>query len=90
MKRAKIKEDAPRIFWEETLKTFRRAERIPETYREFKKRLEELAGKVFEIEREYDDRIQLKYPPELVERLPTGEVITGIDVEKKLVEVVGD
>jgi hypothetical protein len=88
MKKAKIKKGAGRIFWEQTLETFRRPELIPETYREFKRRLEQLEGVVMDVEKEYNDRIVLKYPPEFVERLPEGRVVTEIDVEKKLVEEV--
>lgn len=84
--KAKIKKDAPEIFWKQTLEIFRRPEFIPKAYRDFKKKLEELAEKEFEVEKEYNNRVVLKYPPELIERLPTGELVTAIDLEKKLIE----
>jgi hypothetical protein len=87
MKWARIKEGASKIFWEKVLKTFRRPELIPPSYREFKNKLEKLEGKVLEVEKEYDDRVVLKYPPEFIEKLPEGGIVSAIDVEKDLVEL---
>jgi len=87
IKIAKIKKDAPEIFWKDTLEVFRKPENVPESYRRFKEKLKNLIGIPLEVEKEYNDRIVLKYPEWLIEKLPTGELVTAIDLEKKLVEV---
>jgi hypothetical protein len=66
MKKAKIRIDASRIFFKRAL--------------ELKDLLKNLEGKVLEVEKEYDDRVVLRY------QKPDGSVAT-IDIEKDLVEL---
>ena len=78
--KAKIKADASLTVSREMRKLYRNSPFPPEL-RRYLERLRELAGKELEVIGEYSNRIVLKYPK------PIDNVI-GIDVEKRLVEIV--
>ena len=61
---------------------------MPKEAREYSIKISELEGKVFDVGREYDERIVLRYPPELVETTKDGKKVVAIDLEKDLVEKV--
>ena len=82
--KARIKPNAAEIFLKRERKIF---SVLPKTYREFANTLRELENKTLEILSEYDNRIVLKYPkPKNVE----GMRVIGIDLEKDLVEILGE
>ena len=83
MRKARIKENAPEQFYKESVKIFKGG--LPKTYLEFHQTLKKWAGKMLEVEKEYDDRVFLKYPNPVEEN---GYKIVGIDLEKKFVEFV--
>jgi len=78
--KARIKEDASLVLSREMRRIYHNTPFPPEL-RKYLERLRELAGKELEVIEEYNDRIVLKYPE------PINDTI-GIDVEKRLVEIV--
>lgn len=93
---ARIKSNASQIFWNRAKKQFNvdedrwdvsLVEQIPKTYIDFRKTLQNLANKEFEVDNEYNNRIVLKYPPELQKPFGKGKVV-AIDLEKDLVEEI--
>jgi len=78
--KARIKEDASLVLSREMRRIYHNTPFPPEL-RKYLERLRKLAGKELEVIEEYNDRIVLKYPE------PTNGVI-GIDVEKRLVEII--
>lgn len=87
-KKARIIKDAPTVFMKEQRKIFRDVS-LPKEAQEHYERLQKLAGMTFEIEREYGDRIVLKYPPSLCYPTEDGKgTVCAIDLEQHLVEKV--
>lgn len=93
---AKIKANAHNIFWKRVLKDYNVElnrldiplnRQIPQTVIDFRKKLGDLANMEMEITKEYNDRIVLKYPPELVKPFGEGKIV-GIDLEKDLVKII--
>ena len=82
---AVIREDAHMIYLREQHKRFKG--RLPINW-EWYNHLKQLAGKKLEVEREYNDRVVLKYPPEMVKVYPDGRKVVAIDLEKIYVRFV--
>jgi len=78
--KARIKEDASLIVSREMRRIYHNAPFPPEL-RRYLERLRELAGKELEVIEEYNDRVVLKY-------LEPINDVTGIEVEKGLVEII--
>lgn len=82
---AKIKKDASTLFTREQRKTYRNVP-LPREAQRFRELLRKLAGKTFEIDRIYNDRIVLNYPVKIVDG--RGCIVTGIDLAINLVELL--
>lgn len=86
--KARIIKDAPAIFMRRERKIYRNVP-LPKEVQEYYEVLAQLAGKTFEIDRQYGRRIVLKYPPELCHPMPDGKgTVCAIDLENDLVEKV--
>jgi len=87
---ATVKPNASSLFHKKNilpiLKRTQNISSVPRTYLEFRDHLRKLEGKTFEIVKEYDDRIVLKYPEEMIEEFEPGRSVVSIDLEKYLVK----
>jgi hypothetical protein len=89
VKHARVKSNAASIFWKKFNRDRNPRAPIPRETSEFGDRLKEISGKTFVVDREYDNRVVLQYPPEMVYPMPNGRgKVVAIDMEKDLVEMV--
>lgn len=93
--RAKIKKNASRLWLKETLKSLNKQylNELPYTYRDYFQKLLALEllsskGESFKVERQYNDRIVLRYSKEIQNLLDIPKEVVAIDIEAKYVEIV--
>lgn len=89
VEQARVKVDAAKIFAQKWNRTHRPDTVMSKETSEFIDTLKKLGGRTLEVDRTYSDRIQLKYPPEMVYYINNGKnPVVGVDMEKNLVEMV--